>query len=208
MIFPKLHIELERWKWNDEYGIWVSTFGNFKTDKKKNLKVKTNESGYLGVKSYKTGKFILAHRLVMMTWRPRADVNSMTVDHLDHNKRNNRLSNLEWVTEKENKRRAAEDSINKPKKQTNKIKFVPTAYTLEHFYLCCNGLYFTEPQEVLSYMRTQNTCVSGSAQHLASITKIFKTLVNAYNNQNPEYVANGFMKKNHGCELSIVKKGA
>ena len=200
---------MERWKWNNEYGIWVSTFGNFKTDKKKNLKVKTTGAGgYLCVKSYKAEKYILAHRLVMMTWRPRSDVSSMTVDHLDHNKRNNRLSNLEWVTEEENRRRAAEDNISKPKKQTNKIKFVPTAYTLEHFYLCCNGLYFTAPQEVLNYMRTQNTCVSGSAQHLANITKIFQTLVNAYNNHNPEYVANGFIKKNHGCELSIVKKGA
>ena len=205
MIFPKLHIELERWKWNDTYGIWVSTFGNFKTDKKKDMKVRTNESGYLGVKSYKTGKFILAHRLVMLTWRPIADVDSMTVDHLDHNKRNNRLSNLEWVTYEENQRRAAEDNINKPKKQVNKIKFVPTAYTLEHFYLCCNGLYFIEPQEVFTYMRTQTDATSLNQEN---ITKTFKTLINAYNNQNPEYVAKGFMKKNHGCELSIVKKGA
>ena len=206
MIFPKLHIELERWKWNEEYGIWVSTFGNFKTDKKKDMKVKTNASGYLGVKSYKTGKFILAHRLVMLTWHPIADVDSMTVDHLDHNKRNNRLSNLEWVTEEENKRRAEEDRIKKPKKQKNKIKFVPTAYTLEHFYLCCNGFYFTEVEEVWTYMKTQDSNIGKGL--FINIDKTFRTLLNAYNNQNPEYIANGFIKKNHGYELSIVKKGA
>lgn len=206
MIFPKLHIEWERWKWNEEYGLWVSTFGNFKSDKKKDMKVIVTKTGYLCVKSYKTNKLVLAHRLVMLTWCPIADVDSMTVDHLDHNKRNNRLSNLEWVTEEENLRRAAEDLIKEPKKQENKIKFVPTAYTLKHFYLCCNGLYFIEPKEVLSYMRTQNPAVS--ANHLVHLTKVFQTLVNAYNNQNPEYVANGFMKVNHGCELSIVKKGA
>ena len=207
MIFPRLHIELERWKWNDTYGIWVSTFGNFKTDKKKDMKVRTNESGYLGVKSYKTGKFILAHRLVMLTWRPIANIDSMTVDHLDHNKRNNRLSNLEWVTYEENQRRAAEDSINgnKPKKQTNKIKFVPTTYTLEHFYLCCNGLYFTEVEDVWTYMQAQDSNIGKSL--FINIDKTFKTLLNAYNHQNPIYVANGFVKNNHGYELSIVKKG-
>jgi hypothetical protein len=141
----------------------------------------------------------------MMTWKPIANADSMTVDHLDHNKRNNRLSNLEWVTEEENKRRAAEDLVDQ-KIKVEKIKFIPTAYTLEHFYLCCNGLYFTESAEVLTYMRTQNPCVS--AHHRAGIDKAFQTLINAYNNQNPEYVAKGFMKKVHGCELSIVKKGA
>lgn len=205
MIFPKLHIEWERWKWNEEYGIWVSTFGNFKTNDKKDLKVKNSSCGYLCVKSYKLEKYILAHRVVMKTWRPRVDADSMTVDHLDHNKRNNRLSNLEWVTLEENQRRAEEDRITKHKKQENKIKFVPTAYTLEHFYLCCNGLYFIEPQEVLTYMKTQTNATSLRPEN---ITKVFKTLVNAYNNQNPEYVANGFIKMNHGCELSIVKKGA
>ena len=205
MIFPKLHIEWERWKWNDEYGLWVSTFGNFKSDKKKDMKVKTNGSGYLSVKSYKAGKFILAHRLVLLTWKPIADVDSMTVDHLDHNKRNNRLSNLEWVTEEENRRRAAEDLIGKQSQPAPpKIKFTPTAYTLQHFYLCCNGLYFITPKEVFTYMKTQTNATSLNQEN---ITKIFITLVNAYNNQNPEYVAKGFIKKSHNCELSIVKKG-
>ena len=205
MIFPKLHIELERWKWNDEYGLWVSNFGNFKTDKKKDRPVKVDGGGYLTVKSYKTNRFIKAHRLVMLTWKPIADADSMTVDHLDHNKRNNRLSNLEWVTEEENKRRADADLVNQ-KKKLPKIKFVPTSYTLEHFYLCCNGIYFMEPADVLNYMKTQSSCVND--HHRVSIEKVFTTLVDAYNNQNPEYVANNFTKVLHKCELSIVKKGA
>ena len=58
----------------------------------------------------------------MMTWKPIAGMDKMTVDHLDHNKRNNKLSNLEWVTEEENQRRAAEDHIGKEK--APKIKFI------------------------------------------------------------------------------------
>ena len=35
----------------------------------------------------------------------------MTVDHLDHNKRNNCISNLEWVTREENQERAQADIV-------------------------------------------------------------------------------------------------
>ena len=50
------------------------------------------------------------HRLVLMTWRPLPnDGTPMTVDHLDSNRRNNHLDNLEWVSEKENLRRASEN---------------------------------------------------------------------------------------------------
>ena len=205
MIFPKLHIEWERWKWNKEHQMYVSTLGNFKTKDKRPVKTYTNGTGYLAVKSRNSDKKLLnAHRLVMMTWKPIGNAEEMTIDHLDHNKRNNRLSNLEWVTKEENTRRAKEDLFKSDK--ATKVKFIPTAYTLEHFYLCCNGLYFTESNEVLTYMRTQNPCVS--IHHKTGIEKAFQTLVNAYNNQNPEHVAKGFIKKVHGCELSIVKKGA
>lgn len=52
---------------------------------------------------------VAVHRLVMKTWRPLNDYASMTVDHLNHNCKDNRLANLEWVTEEENLRRAMED---------------------------------------------------------------------------------------------------
>jgi len=38
-------------------------------------------------------------------------MDNLTVDHLDHNKRNNCVDNLEWVTDSENKRRAKEDHL-------------------------------------------------------------------------------------------------
>ena len=197
MIFPKLHISWERWKWNDEYGIWVSTHGRFKSDKKKDLKVKTTGRDYLAVKSYKQDKYVLAHRLVMITWKPIANYAEMTVDHLDHNKRNNCLSNLEWVTLEENRRRAVEDQA----KLEKKVKITVSHHTLNHFYLCCNGLYFNCVQDAFGYIKTQNA----SAQ-LRDVEKTFQTLLNAYNNNDPHYVENGFVKTAHKCEISIIKK--
>lgn len=102
-----LHLTLERWKWNDEYQVWVSTLGNVRSKNKKDKKILIAKNGYCSVKI--GTKLVLIHRLVMKTWCPCEDMGQLTIDHLDHNKRNNRLSNLEWVTREENERRAIED---------------------------------------------------------------------------------------------------
>jgi hypothetical protein len=57
------------------------------------------------------GSLVQAHRLVLMTWQPRKDMDKLTVDHINSNPRDNRLCNLEWVTEEENQKRAQENHI-------------------------------------------------------------------------------------------------
>lgn len=109
IILPKLNLNIERWKWNKEYRVYVSTLGNFKDEYKRNLPVKIDKSGYCQIKTacgYKK-----AHRLVMLTWKPIPNAESYTVDHLNHNKRLNALSNLEWVTKEENHKRAINDLL-------------------------------------------------------------------------------------------------
>lgn len=47
----------------------------------------------------------------MLTWKPIPNAEELTVDHLDHNKRNNCLENLEWVSKIENQARAISDFV-------------------------------------------------------------------------------------------------
>ena len=108
-IMPKFIFKVEKWKWNDEYRIYVSNTGKFMNEYKKPIPAKIEQNGYVRIQTPYGKK--LAHRLVMITWRPTADMENLTVDHLDHNKRNNTLDNLEWVTREENWRRAEQDYI-------------------------------------------------------------------------------------------------
>lgn len=64
------------------------------------LKFDYSNSDYARVKL--NGKGIRVHRLVMELFKGPSD---LTVDHIDGNKRNNRLDNLEYVTNEENIRR-------------------------------------------------------------------------------------------------------
>lgn len=109
-MFPKLHIKFERWKYNRTFEVYVSNMGRVCNRSKASLAPKINSNGYMSI--YVEGSnphFMQLHRLVMLTWRPTPEAERLTVDHLDHNKRNNAVDNLEWVTEEENLRRARED---------------------------------------------------------------------------------------------------
>lgn len=98
-----IHIKIERWKWSKKYKIWVSSEGRLRDKQKKIIKQQINVSGYMEYNGERV------HRIVMNTFRPIEGV--MTVDHIDHNKRNNCLDNLEWVTKEENQERAEQDVV-------------------------------------------------------------------------------------------------
>lgn len=116
-IMPKLLLNIERWKWNDDFRVYVSNMGHFKNEYKKPLSAFIDKkNGYCKIKTSCGLK--AAHRLVMLTWYPIPNAEDLTVDHLDHNKRNNALSNLEWVTEIENKRRAKADLVESDEETT------------------------------------------------------------------------------------------
>ena len=109
IILPKINIKVERWKYNKNYKIYVSTFGNFKDENKKDIKILINSGGYCSIATKNGIK--TAHRLVLETFKPVRDMENLTVDHLNHNKRDNSISNLEWVTKEINLERANQDLI-------------------------------------------------------------------------------------------------
>ena len=121
MMLPTISLRIERWKFNKDYGIYVSTLGNFKDRHKRRLPIKINYQGYCMVKTEAPkAPWKFAHRMVMLTWKPIPDAENLTVDHLNHNKRDNSVNNLEWVTAKENLRRAQNDFLHLDKSYEEK----------------------------------------------------------------------------------------
>lgn len=114
-MLPTLSLRLEKWKFNREFRVYVSTLGNFRDEHKKNMAFLVS-NGYLYIKTPYGIKS--AHRLVMLTWRPIPNAEEMTVDHNNHNKRDNSLYNLEWVTCEENQKRAQRDAIKTESQQS------------------------------------------------------------------------------------------
>jgi hypothetical protein len=47
-------------------------------------------------------KHYQVHRLVMMAYNPVEDMYKLDVNHIDEDKSNNHISNLEWINHKEN----------------------------------------------------------------------------------------------------------
>lgn len=76
------------------------------------LKTKKNKSGYLMVHLFKNGKgkAFTVHRLVAKTFLEKS-LNKQDVNHIDGNKENNYVSNLEWMTHKENMKHARKNNL-------------------------------------------------------------------------------------------------
>lgn len=141
--------KVEKWKFNKDYGVYVSTLGNFKDRYKRLLPIKVNQKGYCAVKTEQG--YTLAHRLVMFTWKPIPDAENLTVDHLNHNKRDNSVDNLEWVTRKENLRRARIDYVTTSGSIEDTKPFVDSK--LRDFYLVVGGQTFDTVDDVYAWMK-------------------------------------------------------
>ena len=74
-----------------------------KTIKEKILKYNIDNNGYLYVTLYKDGKSksFKVHRLVAIAFIPNPN-NKPDIDHINTNKKDNRIENLRWVTKEEN----------------------------------------------------------------------------------------------------------
>lgn len=160
-ILPSITINIERWKWNKKYRVFVSNRGRVKNIDGKLLKIKTTSTGYLAVR-VAAKKAMFVHRLVMETWHPISNPEEMTVDHLDHNKRNNDIRNLEWVAEKENRKRAADDSL-----VEKEVALIKTKETIKHqvYYIDCDsGKRFNDINNYVDYLYKIDKSISKNVQ--------------------------------------------
>lgn len=136
MIFPRFNLKIERWKWNKEYRVYVSSLGRFKDEHKRNIPVKiSSRTGYCSVET--ACGYKVAHRLVLLTFRPIPNAEDLTVDHINHNKRDNSLNNLEWVSREENVDRAKQDLL---KDQVLKTEVILLSNTI----LCGGNAMFSD----------------------------------------------------------------
>ena len=99
MTLPTIHLTIERWKKCVDADCYVSSEGRLK-DLEGNIIPVYAEDGYI-----RYGR-MLVHRMVMKTFKPLEDYTNMTVDHINHNTRDNRLCNLRWLTKEENEKLA------------------------------------------------------------------------------------------------------
>lgn len=111
-------------------GLYSVSSHGYVSNGRKSLKTYVINSGYQCLKLVKgnTRKSVLLHRLIAEAFIPNP-LNKPEVNHIDGNKSNNAVSNLEWVTPSENKLHALRTGLkvyNNPTrglKLSNKSKY-------------------------------------------------------------------------------------
>ena len=103
----------------------VSNMGNVRslnylgTQTTRNLKPVRHHLGYMTVK-LGAGRWAMVHTLVATAFIPNPD-KKRCVNHIDGNKQNNAVWNLEWVTHKENNQHAIRTGLRDPHKNNKPI---------------------------------------------------------------------------------------
>lgn len=104
---------MEKWAQIGDTNYSVSSDGQVRNDiTGRLLSLRTNNRGYYSVHLYKDGKdyTIPVHRLVAKAFIPNPE-DLPQVNHVDGNKKNNRIDNLEWITNLENMRHAFRNGL-------------------------------------------------------------------------------------------------
>lgn len=103
---------MEQWK-KYNYNYEVSSEGRVRNRLTKKIKAQVEHKfGYMYISFYDSGKQKMksVHRMVAEAFIPNPN-NLREVNHINCNKKDNRVENLEWVTSSENKLKAIEEGI-------------------------------------------------------------------------------------------------
>lgn len=164
---------IEEWKKIQDFPNYeASSFGNIRN-------IKTNYQRFIdydkfranGVRPTITLHYNKIHRtlqvprLILSTFRPIQNLEDMQVNHVDGDWANNKLSNLEWVTQKENIVHAFENGLNHPVR-TPVMMINELCGTMHKFVSIKDCMEFPENKEkaITRYM-INYYCVNRSIKH-------------------------------------------
>lgn len=142
---------MEEWSKIDGYPWYeVSTHGRVKS-LRRNVIMKpyyNDVTGYADVKLWdgKKHKTRTIHRIVAETFMDFDNHRGLEVNHIDGNKHNNRLDNLEWCTRSENARHAIETGLFTPYKlppyswNGKRVRIIETGEEFDTITECANHI--------------------------------------------------------------------
>lgn len=101
------------------------------------IKQQRNKFGYMNVSLYKDkhNKQYKVHRLVAMSFIPNPD-NKPQVNHIDGNKENNNVNNLEWCTCKENIKHSCDNGL----RNCMAVRIVETGESFKNTVECAKAI--------------------------------------------------------------------
>lgn len=90
-------------RWNEEYQVYVSDDGHVYNKEMKEYKLHITKNGYVRFSTHKNKCKVqeTVHKLVWLTFNGNYS-SDMQIDHIDNNKSNNKLSNLQLLTPQAN----------------------------------------------------------------------------------------------------------
>lgn len=144
-------------KWRDIQGYegryQISTDGQVRNNRGRVLKPNSKSPRYHTVRLYSGGRDCyedrLVHRLVAETFLDRGD--GCEVNHIDGDRYNNDVSNLEWVTHRDNMRHAAQHNLVSIEK-ANAAHRKPVR--------CSNGIIYSSVNDAAKSLGILDSCIS------------------------------------------------
>ena len=102
-------------KYNLKFNYYITDDGKVWSERtQKFLSFQYDKNGYVKVQmrstDNKSHRYSI-HRLVLENFKPVENMENLQVNHIDGNKKNNNLTNLEWTTSEENIRHAIDNNL-------------------------------------------------------------------------------------------------